>query len=69
MKPILLSILILFLLTGCASGLLSVNEGVAKFSIPFDFPKTQEQELREKKILEEIERAEEEMERAEEATK
>ena len=54
--PLLLLILISFLLSGCASGRFSLNDGWAKFSIPFDFPNPQKQELREKKMLEEMQR-------------
>lgn len=56
MNSPLLSILILCLLSGCASGRLSLDEGWASFSIPFDFPKPEKQELRGKKMLEEMER-------------
>ena len=47
--------LILFLLNGCAPGSFSVDDGIAKFSIPFDIPGSQKQEPRETKILQELE--------------
>ena len=68
MKHLLLPILILFLLSGCASGRLSVNEGKAKFAIPFDFPNSPEQELRDKKMLEEMERLERQMDQGQEGS-
>jgi hypothetical protein len=40
-----IAILVLFLLSGCASGNFSVYEGRAKFSIPFDWPKPQKKGL------------------------
>ena len=42
--PILL-FLILCLLNGCASGKFSVNEGIARFSIPFNWPGPPDKEL------------------------
>ena len=56
MRLLVFEILILFLLNGCASGKFSVYEGIAKFSIPFDFPDMERQELRRKKMLEEMEK-------------
>jgi PBP1b-binding outer membrane lipoprotein LpoB len=61
MKALLTEILILFLLSGCASGKFSVNGGKAQLSIPFDFPNMEEQELRRKKMIEEMEKIELEM--------
>lgn len=59
LMPVLIPIL--FLLSGCASGMFSVKDGNAKLSIPFDFPKPQKQENQEKKIPEETEELKEEM--------
>lgn len=63
MKNLILLILVLFLLGGCASGKFSATGGKAKFSIPFDFPhpKEQNQDSREKKITEEMEKLEQQM--------
>jgi len=68
MKPLLPEILILFLLSGCASSQLSVNGGTAKFSIPFDFPNMEKQVLRERKMLEEMEKLECEATQSDEET-
>jgi hypothetical protein len=45
MKYLIPPILMLFLLSGCALGRLSVDEGIAKFAIPFDWPKPQNKEF------------------------
>ncbi len=45
MKYLILPILILFLLSGCASGGFSVDKGIAKFAIPFDWPQPRKKEL------------------------
>jgi len=45
LKSLFLTILLLFLSSGCSLGRFSVNEGTAKFSIPFDWPKSQKQDL------------------------
>ncbi|MBL7130716.1 MAG: hypothetical protein ISS45_04865 [Candidatus Omnitrophica bacterium] len=61
MKPLLPTVLILFLLSGCSFGKLSAVEGSAKFSIPFGFHYPKEQDVREKMIIEEMDRLEAEM--------
>jgi hypothetical protein len=38
-------ILISFVLSGCASGQFSVNEGTARFSLPFDWPGQQDEQI------------------------
>lgn len=65
MNPLLLPILILFLITDCSSAKLTEG-GKIRFSIPFDFPQPQKQELREKKTLEKMERLKGEVAREEE---
>ena len=72
MKPLLLAILMLFLISGLIAGCSSAKlteGGKIKFSVPFDFPKSSEQELREKKILEEMQRLERQMDQGEEGFK
>ena len=38
MKHKLIFIFVIFLLNGCAGGVFSVNDGQARFSLPFDMP-------------------------------
>jgi len=45
MNFIHLLILVLFLISGCGLGRVSVKDGVAKFSMPFDWPRSQEKDL------------------------
>ena len=45
MNSLFFTVLILFLLNGCASGKFSLYEGTAKFEIPLDWPGPQKKEL------------------------
>ncbi len=48
--------LTIFLLSGCFSAGFCVSEGKARFSVPFDFPKSPEQKEKEQlKLIEEQE--------------
>lgn len=48
----------LIILSGCSSGKLSAREGDLRFCIPFDFPQSDIEEVRQKKISDELLRLE-----------
>ncbi len=53
-------LVIIQLLGGCTAGMFSLEGGIAKFSIPFDFPQPEKQRIQERKMLEEMQRLQEE---------